>query len=43
MTEGLVFTVEPFLSLGADYAESGGLRELRDCNAIVKRSRSPAW
>ncbi len=23
MTEGLVFTVEPFLSLGADYAESG--------------------
>ena len=24
ITEGLVFTVEPFLSLGADWAEDGG-------------------
>lgn len=36
MTEGLVFTVEPFLSLGADVAEDGG-----DPWTLYSRPRAP--
>ncbi|MBP1180247.1 type I methionyl aminopeptidase [Methylobacterium sp. PvR107] len=36
MTEGLVFTIEPFLSLGADYAEDGD-----DPWTLYSRPRAP--